>query len=79
MSLKKYIRGCVSLKKQKSQGNAVEVTVNSKEENLKTFVWISSKTLASGKTVLNLYMTTTKLVSGFTSTWKSTCYLHTKG
>ncbi len=27
------VRGCVSLKKQKSQGKAVEVTVNSKEEN----------------------------------------------
>jgi hypothetical protein len=33
MSLKKYIKGCVSLKKCKSQGKAVEVTVNSKEEN----------------------------------------------
>jgi hypothetical protein len=31
--LKKYVRGCVSLKKYKSQGKAVEVTVNSKEEN----------------------------------------------
>jgi hypothetical protein len=30
--------GCTSLKKEKSQGKAVEVTVNSKEENLKTFV-----------------------------------------
>jgi hypothetical protein len=26
------VRGCVSLKKQKSHGKAVEVTVNSKEE-----------------------------------------------
>ncbi len=32
MSLKKYVRGCVSLKKQKSQGKAVAVTENSKEE-----------------------------------------------
>jgi hypothetical protein len=29
------VRGCVNLKKQKSQGNAVEVTVNSKEEILR--------------------------------------------
>jgi hypothetical protein len=28
------IRGCVSLKKYKSQGKAVQVTVNSKEENI---------------------------------------------
>ncbi len=27
------VRGCVSLKKYKSQGKAVEATVNSKEEN----------------------------------------------
>jgi len=27
------VRGCVSLKKKKSQGKAVEVTVNSKEES----------------------------------------------
>ena len=27
------VRGCVSLKKWKSQGKAVEVTVNNKEEN----------------------------------------------
>jgi hypothetical protein len=27
------VRGCVSLKKYKSQDKAVEVTVNSKEEN----------------------------------------------
>jgi hypothetical protein len=40
------VRGCVSLKKEKSQGKAVDVTVNSKEE--KPFVWISSKNLASG-------------------------------
>jgi hypothetical protein len=32
----------VSLKKYKSQGKAVEVTLNSKEETLKTFVWIIS-------------------------------------
>jgi hypothetical protein len=37
VSLKKYIRGCVSLKRQKSQGKAVEVTVNSKEENSQDF------------------------------------------
>jgi hypothetical protein len=29
------------------QGKAVEVTVNSKEENSSNFVWISSKNLAS--------------------------------
>ncbi len=39
------IRGCVSLKKYKSQGKDVEVPVNSKE----TFVWISSKNSASGQ------------------------------
>jgi len=33
MSWKKYVRGCVSFKKYESQGKAVEVTVNSKEEN----------------------------------------------
>ncbi len=27
------VRGCVILKKQKSQGKAVEVTLNSKQEN----------------------------------------------
>jgi hypothetical protein len=27
------VRGCVSLKKYKSQGKAVEMTLNSKEEN----------------------------------------------
>ncbi len=49
MSLKKHVRGCVSLKKYKSQGKAAEVTVNSKEEKtLMTFVWISSKNSASG-------------------------------
>jgi hypothetical protein len=32
VGLNKYIRGCVNLEKQKSQGKAVEVTVNSKEE-----------------------------------------------
>jgi hypothetical protein len=31
--MKKYVRGWVSLKKEKSQGKAVEVTVNSKEES----------------------------------------------
>jgi hypothetical protein len=46
MSLKKYIRGFVSL--LKSQVKAVEVTVNSKEENsLETFVRISSENSAS--------------------------------
>jgi hypothetical protein len=39
-------RGCVSLKKWKSQGKAVEVTLNSKEEE---FVWITSKNSASGQ------------------------------
>jgi hypothetical protein len=36
MSLKRYIRGCVSLKKAKakaSKGKAGEVTMNRKEEN----------------------------------------------
>jgi hypothetical protein len=33
----KYIRGCVSLKKYKSQGKAVEVTVISKAENSEDF------------------------------------------
>ncbi len=42
------VRGCVSLKKYKSQGKAVAVTVSSKEEKtLQTFVWISSKNSAS--------------------------------
>jgi hypothetical protein len=31
--LQEPVRGCVNLKKSKSQGNAVEVTVNNKEEN----------------------------------------------
>ncbi len=45
------VRGCVSLKKWKSQARqskAVEVTGNNNEENLQTFVWISSKNSASG-------------------------------
>jgi hypothetical protein len=33
MIILETVRGCVSLKKYKSQGKAVEVTVNSKEEN----------------------------------------------
>jgi hypothetical protein len=33
MSLKKHIKDCMSLKKYKSQGKAVEMTVKSKEEN----------------------------------------------
>ncbi len=44
MSLKQYVRVCVSLKKEKSQGTAVDVTVNSKE----VFVWISSQNSALG-------------------------------
>jgi hypothetical protein len=39
----------VSLEKYKSQGKAVEVTVNSKEENFKNFVSITSKNLSSVK------------------------------
>ncbi len=35
--LKKCVRSCVRLKKYKSQSKAVEVTVNSKEENSKDF------------------------------------------
>jgi hypothetical protein len=31
--LQEYVRGYVSLKKQKSQSKTVDVTVNSKEEN----------------------------------------------
>ncbi len=42
------VRGCASLNKKKSQAKAVEVTVNSKEKTFETFVWISSKNLASG-------------------------------
>ncbi len=53
MSLKKYVRGCVSLKKQKSQGKAVEDTVNSKENSLKTFNWILSRNSASGKELIS--------------------------
>jgi hypothetical protein len=41
------LRGCVSLKKYKSQGKTVEVTVNSKKENSKTFVWVLTKNSAS--------------------------------
>ena len=37
----------MGLKKYKSQGKAAEVTVNSKEETLKTFIWIYSKISAS--------------------------------
>jgi hypothetical protein len=33
MKCSETVRGCVSLKKLKSQGKAVEVTVDSKEEN----------------------------------------------
>ncbi len=54
--MKNSIKGCVNLKKYKSQGKAVEVTVNSKEEKrgktLKTFVWISSKNVASDRSKL---------------------------
>jgi hypothetical protein len=35
----------------KSQGKAVEVTVNNKRKTLKTFVWISSKNWASTKPI----------------------------
>jgi hypothetical protein len=44
MSLKQYVRVCVSLKKEKSQGKAAKVTVNSKAD----FVWISSQNSALG-------------------------------
>ncbi len=33
MRILEIVRGCLTLKKYKSQGIAVEVTVNSKEEN----------------------------------------------
>jgi hypothetical protein len=36
-SFTETLRGCVSLKKQKSQGKAVEMTVNNKEDNSKDF------------------------------------------
>ncbi len=49
------VRGCVSSKKDKSHGKAVEVTVNSKEETLKTFVWISSKNSASGQLMSHFF------------------------
>ncbi len=35
--LQKYVRGCVSSKKLKSQGKAVEVILNSKEKNSEDF------------------------------------------
>jgi hypothetical protein len=38
----------VSLIKLKSQGKAIEVTVNNKEKTHKTFVWILSKNSPSG-------------------------------
>ncbi len=57
MSLKKYWRGWVNLKKYKSEGKSVEVTVNSKEKTLKTFVWISSTNSASGSDFLYLKYT----------------------
>jgi hypothetical protein len=50
--LDRTVRGCVSLKKYISQCKAIEVTVNSKEEN--SFVWISSKNSASGETTKNI-------------------------
>jgi hypothetical protein len=37
----------MSLKKYKSQGKIVEVTLNSKEETLNTFAWILSKNWTS--------------------------------
>ncbi len=37
------------VKKYKSQGKAVEVTVMNKEENSSDIFWISSKNSASGK------------------------------
>jgi hypothetical protein len=50
--LKNYVRGCVSLKKYKSQGKAVEVTVNSKEELFELLLYLS-KNSASGRTGTN--------------------------
>jgi hypothetical protein len=46
-SFTETVRGCGSLKKYKSQGKAVEVTVNNKEENSLDFVWILSKNSVS--------------------------------
>jgi hypothetical protein len=40
------VRGCLSMKKYKSQGKPVEVTVKSKGKTLRTFVWILSKNSA---------------------------------
>jgi hypothetical protein len=37
----------MSLKKKKSQGKAVEMTVNRRRKTLKIFVWISSENSAS--------------------------------
>jgi hypothetical protein len=49
MSLKKHVRGFVILNKYKSQGKAVQMTVNSKEEISKGFAWISFINLATGQ------------------------------
>jgi hypothetical protein len=47
--LKKYLRGCVSLKKLKSQGKAVEVTVNSKAEISQDFLsWLCPRIRPQG-------------------------------
>ncbi len=46
------VRGCVNLKKYKTQGKAVEVTVIARRRTLKTFVWISSKNSASAQILL---------------------------
>jgi hypothetical protein len=51
-SFTEIVRGCVSLKKYKSQSKAVRVTVNSKEENSENFDWISSKNSACGLTAV---------------------------
>ncbi len=52
MSLKKNVRGCVSLKKKKSLDKAVEVTVKARRKSFKTFVWILSKNSASGPSLV---------------------------
>jgi hypothetical protein len=55
VSLKKYKKGCVSLKKYKSEDKVVELTVNSKEENfcldfVQEFgLWIGSSCMAYGR------------------------------
>jgi hypothetical protein len=62
-SFTETVRGYVNLKKEKSQGNAVEVTVNNKEENsltLNTFVWIRPRI----RPLASLHASTLFFISG---------------